>query len=37
MKNLYKKHVFVCVNNREPSNKKSCVVIGSEIRIKLKE
>ena len=37
MKNLYKKHVFVCVNNRDLSNKKSCGVIGTEIRIKLKE
>ena len=37
MKNLYKKHVFVCVNNRDSSNKKSCGVIGAEIRIKLKE
>ena len=37
MKNLYKKHVFVCVNNRGSSNKKSCGVIGTEIRIKLKE
>ena len=33
---IYKKHVFVCENKRDASNKKSCGEIGSQIRIKLK-
>tara|TARA_Y100001970_G_C13840918_1_gene654418 strand:- start:56 stop:328 length:273 start_codon:yes stop_codon:yes gene_type:complete len=32
----YKKHVFVCENMRDSSDKKSCGKIGSKIRIKLK-
>ena len=37
MKKFYKKHVFVCVNERLSSNKKSCGEIGSNIRTKLKQ
>ena len=31
---MYKKHVFVCENIRDSSNKKSCGKIGVSIRIK---
>ena len=33
----YKKHVFVCDNQRESINKKSCGEIGSMIRTNLKK
>ena len=36
MKNIYKKHVFVCENQRDPSIKKSCGKIGIPLRMKLK-
>ena len=34
--NLYKKHVFVCENQRNSSDKKSCGKIGIPLRISLK-
>ena len=37
MKNNYKKHVFVCVNKRKATNKKSCGNIGIPLKIKLKK
>ena len=37
MNKLYKKHVFVCVNQRDNSNKKSCGHIGTQIRSNLKQ
>ena len=37
MKKIYSKHVFVCENVRDLSNKKSCGEIGSEIRMQLKK
>ena len=37
MRNIYKKHVFVCENIRDSSNKKSCGKVGSQIRIRLKK
>ncbi len=37
MKKIYSKHVFVCENVRDLSNKKSCGEIGSEIRTQLKK
>ena len=36
MSKVYNKHVFVCENSRNSSDKKSCGEIGSEIRMKLK-
>ncbi len=35
--NLYNKHVFICVNERNSSTKKSCGKIGSELRLFLKQ
>ena len=37
MSKLYKKHVFVCVNQRDHSQKKSCGQIGAQIRSNLKQ
>ena len=37
LKNLYKKHVFICVNKREDSNKKSCGEDGVLLRENLKK
>ena len=37
MKNKYKKHVFICTNRRENTNKKSCGHIGADLKIKLKQ
>ena len=36
MKNIYKKHVFVCENQRNSSIGKSCGEVGSEFRMILK-
>jgi len=36
MKNKYKKHVFVCTNERDPSIKESCGHIGLLLKRKLK-
>ena len=36
MEKIYNKHVFVCENQRDTSNKKSCGNIGSQIRTHLK-
>ena len=36
MKNVYKKHVFVCENQMRPSSKKSCGKVGHLLRLKLK-
>ena len=33
---MYKKHVFVCENIRDSSNKKSCGKVGASIRMNLK-
>ena len=35
-KKKYKKHVFVCENNRNTSSEKSCGNVGSKLRILLK-
>ena len=35
--NLYNKHVFICVNERDSSTKKLCDEIGSELRLFLKQ
>ena len=37
MKNKYKKHVFVCTNQRNNSDKKSCGHVGADLKIKLKQ
>ena len=37
MKNVYKKHIFVCENIRDSSKKKSCGHAGREIRSTLKK
>ena len=36
MNNKYKKHVFICTNQRKTSNKKSCGNTGALLKIKLK-
>ena len=33
----YKKHVFVCENQRDVPNQKSCGKVGSDLKIKLKK
>lgn len=33
---IYKKHVFICENNRGSSSRKSCGLVGASIREKLK-
>ena len=35
--NLYRKHVFVCTNERNSESQKSCGKIGSELRFFLKQ
>ena len=35
--NLYRKHVFVCTNERNSKSQQSCGEIGSEIRAQLKK
>ena len=35
--NLYRKHVFVCTNQRNSSNQQSCGKIGLELRLLLKQ
>ncbi len=37
MKNKYEKHLFVCTNHRDASNKKSCGEIGIPLRAELKK
>jgi len=37
MKNKYEKHVFICTNHRDASNKKSCGEIGVPLRAELKK
>ena len=36
MNKKYKKHVFVCTNERKNSNRQSCGTVGSELRLELK-
>ena len=36
MTKVYKKHIFICENERDSSKTKSCGIVGAEIRAKLK-
>ena len=36
MTEKYAKHVFVCTNERQNSDRQSCGAVGSELRLKLK-